>query len=209
MSVALPGAALLLGLSLVVLPTKRFFEPPKRVARIGPLRILPQIDIVAEEDEERRLTAAPKGTPSADFQVIEFEYAKAPEPKPRQKPQPAPQPVPDETPETSDLDQLQTAIRTTGHPVLAEAEYELIYLHRPVYPREAIQAGIEGEVLIMMLIDTHGRVAQAHLLNPHRYPLLEEAALDAVKKSLFKPYLVNGKPSPFWIRVPIEFRLVK
>ena len=59
----------------------------------------------------------------------------------------------------------------------------------------------------MMLVDKRGHVSQAHVINPNQHPLLEAAAMEAVFKSLFRAHLVDGVATPFWIRVPFEFRL--
>jgi len=67
---------------------------------------------------------------------------------------------------------------------------------------------IEGEVELMILVNASGRVSQLYVVSPNRYPLLEKAAARALKNSLFKAYVVDGRPVPFWVRVPIEFRLV-
>jgi len=186
-------------------------QPQKRIAQTGPLRILPEIDLVTENVEDSHRTAAPDASPPSDFLAIDIDYAESPEvaePRPIPTPQPKEE-VPEEIPlAISDLDELMDAVRTTGHPVLAQADYELVYMQRPVYPKEAVLRGIEGEVELLMLISAMGRVSQVYVVNPNRYPLLEEAAARAVAKSLFKAYIVDGKPTPFWIRVPIEFRLI-
>lgn len=180
----------------------------RTVGRQGPLRVMPQIDIVTDEPEESHLTAAPRASFPSDFVAVEIDYAiRADAPK-----RPAPTPRQNQKRETerifSNQDDVQDALRTTSLPVLADVDYQLIYMERPVYPRAAVRAGEEGDVDIMMLIDSRGRVAQAVVLNPKRHPLLEEAAKAAVVHSLFRPYVVKGKPTPFWVRVPFEFRLL-
>jgi TonB family protein len=210
MHVSLPTAMALLSLTLIVLPSNFIIAPKNlRVGMRGPLQILPEVDIIPEEEEDRNLTAAPSSAPTADFVSVELDYAVDPlrPPMPTQSPPPMER-ISEDPDLFSAVDDLQDAIRTTGHPVLAETDYELIYMQRPIYPREAVELGIEGEVMIMMLIDKHGRVSQAHVVNPDRIPILERAATDAVYKSLFRPHVVDGLPSPFWIRVPIQFRLV-
>lgn len=211
MSISLPLAVAVLALFLATAPSEVLIAPNPRVGMRGPLEILPELDIVPDLESERHLTAAPETSRPADFVAVDLDYAVDPREAPR--PTPSPAPVPD-APEDRDLrvvserPDFQEAIETTGHPVLGQTDYEVIRWERPVYPREAIQAGIQGEVEVMMLVDTHGRVSQTHVMNPDRYPILERAVTDAINKSLFRPYVVNGKPTPFWIRVPFLFRLV-
>jgi len=81
-------------------------------------------------------------------------------------------------------------------------------VERPVYPRLAIEQGIEGLVEIALLSNQRGHVVFARALEENRYPLLERAAVDAAYRYLFRPYLVRGNPTPFWVRIPFEFRLL-
>lgn len=210
MALSVPLSALCLALVFLLTP-QEYLLAPKRVALSGPLRIYPEIDIFPDEIDDRHLTAAPDRPPPSDFVAVEIDYAVRPEaePMPRPAPPEAAQANPDPPVETSTFDDIQDAARTTGHPVLAEAEYVLLYQKRPVYPREAVIRGIEGEVVILILVDSRGRVSRAQVVNPNRHPLLEHAAEEAVRKYIFRPYRVGGDPpEPFWVRVPIEFRLI-
>jgi TonB family protein len=38
-------------------------------------------------------------------------------------------------------------------------------------------------------------------------PLLESAAIDAVKQWRWKPYTINGEGVPFWVTVTVTFKL--
>jgi protein TonB len=209
MALCAPSAIALLLLVLISVPRQYFLMPDPTVGIRGPLRILPEIDIITEREEDTDLTAAPAQSPSSHFVAIDIDYAFDPE---------VPEPIPVESPPerekvekkvrvSSPVDNVQDAARTTSHPILAETEYELIYMARPVYPRKAVIEGVEGNVLVMMLVDTRGHVSQAHVINPNRHPLLEAAALEAVFNSVFRPHVVDGVPTSFWIRVPFEFLL--
>ena len=61
---------------------------------------------------------------------------------------------------------------------------------KPVYPPIARAAGVQGMVILEILIDASGDVAEAHVLRS--IPLLDEAALEAVKEWRFAPTHVNG-----------------
>lgn len=209
-AVTYPLSALAVVLAVVLLPAQVNLDRGKTVGYSGALRILPQIDIVTEKKEETHLTAAPRTAPPVDFEVIDLDYAIFPKAEPVPKAtRPKPKaPEKEATPEFSDFPDLMTAVRTTGLPVLAQTDYELIYLERPVYPPEAIRRGIEGEVEIMLLVGKSGRVERTYVVHPNRLPLLEAAAAQAVARCLFRAHHVNGKPTAFWIKVPIEFKLV-
>jgi TonB family protein len=74
---------------------------------------------------------------------------------------------------------------------------------KPVYPPAAREAGINGVVIIEVKIGTDGRVEEGHVLKS--IPLLDEAALDAVKQWQFEPTLLNGAPVPIMMTVTINF----
>jgi len=209
MALTAPLSAVCLILVFLLTP-QEYLLAPKRVALSGPLRIYPEIDIIPDEIDERHLTAAPDRPPPSDFVAVEIDYAFTPEAEPVPRPDPPEaQATPDPLIESSTFDDVQDAARTTGYPVLAETEYELLYQKRPIYPREAVIRGIEGEVVILILVDSRGRVSRTQVVNPNRHPLLEHAAVEAVRRYIFRPYRVGGDPpEPFWVRVPIEFRLI-
>jgi TonB family protein len=76
---------------------------------------------------------------------------------------------------------------------------------RPVYPVEAQSAKIQGVVIIEAVIGEDGRVAQGCVLRS--IPLLDVAALDAVKQWEFTPTLLNGAPVPVIMTVTVNFTL--
>ena len=72
-----------------------------------------------------------------------------------------------------------------------------------VYPPIASQAGVQGVVIVEVRIGTDGLVEEAHVLRS--IPLLDQAALDAVKQWQFEPTLMNGAPIPVIMTVTINF----
>jgi protein TonB len=75
----------------------------------------------------------------------------------------------------------------------------------PVYPDLAVKARVEGVVIIEATLEANGRVANATVLRGH--PLLDEAALDAVRKWVYTPTLLGGIPTPIVMTVTVRFRL--
>jgi protein TonB len=76
---------------------------------------------------------------------------------------------------------------------------------RPVYPQEAFNKGVEGTVLVEILIDSQGRVARARVIQS--VPLLEAAALQTVYKWVFQPALKHGRPVATIAHIPVTFRI--
>jgi protein TonB len=76
---------------------------------------------------------------------------------------------------------------------------------KPVYPPIAQSARVSGVVIIEATIGADGRVKDAKVLRS--IPLLDQAALDAVKQWQFTPTLLNGVPVPVIMTVTVNFTL--
>jgi TonB family protein len=75
----------------------------------------------------------------------------------------------------------------------------------PVYPPEAQTLRVQGVVIIEATIDTTGKVRDAIVLRS--IPLLDAAALDAVRQWEFTPTVVDGEPVPVIMTVTVNFTL--
>ncbi len=75
----------------------------------------------------------------------------------------------------------------------------------PVYPPMAQQARVQGVVIIETRIDENGNVSDTRLLRS--IPLLDQAAVDAVKQWQYTPTLLNGAAVPVVMTVTINFSL--
>jgi periplasmic protein TonB len=76
---------------------------------------------------------------------------------------------------------------------------------KPIYPVIAQISKVEGIVIIEATIGPNGKVQDAKVLRSH--PLLEGAALDAVRQWEFTPTLLNGSPVSVVMTVTVDFRL--
>jgi TonB family protein len=74
---------------------------------------------------------------------------------------------------------------------------------QPVYPEIAKQAKVSGIVIIEATIDAEGKVADTKVLRSA--PLLEQAAVDAVRQWEYKPSMQNGKAVPVVMTVTVNF----
>ena len=75
----------------------------------------------------------------------------------------------------------------------------------PVYPAEAQAARVQGVVILEAVIGPDGRVQDARILRS--IPLLDQAALDAVRLWEYTPTLLNGAPVPIIMTVTVQFTL--
>lgn len=74
---------------------------------------------------------------------------------------------------------------------------------RPVYPEIALNAKVQGVVILEVLIGVDGSVQDAQVLRS--IPLLDEAARDAVMQWQFVPTLMNGVPIPVVMTCTVNF----
>jgi len=75
----------------------------------------------------------------------------------------------------------------------------------PVYPELARKAGIEGRVIVKVLINTKGDVEKVEVIKSH--PLLDQAAIEAAKQFKFKPGKQRDRYVKVWMTIPFNFRL--
>ena len=78
---------------------------------------------------------------------------------------------------------------------------------RPVYPEIAQEAGIEGVIVVQAFIDEKGRVKETQILKGVPNTGLDEAAMDAIRKTRFKPAKQRERSVGVWISIPVNFRL--
>ena len=77
----------------------------------------------------------------------------------------------------------------------------------PRYPDLARDAGVEGTVIVQVLVGLDGRVEQAIIAPRGSVLLLDEAALEAARTFVFTPALANNRPVKVWVRLPFRFAL--
>ncbi|BDQ02214.1 MAG: hypothetical protein KatS3mg036_0662 [Ignavibacterium sp.] len=75
-----------------------------------------------------------------------------------------------------------------------------------VYPEIAKRAGVEGKVYVLAFVDENGDVRDAKIIKGIGAGC-DEAALDAVKKTKFKPGKQRGKPVRVQVSIPVVFKL--
>jgi TonB family protein len=76
----------------------------------------------------------------------------------------------------------------------------------PIYPPEARQRGVAGEVVIDAVIDATGRPTNLNVVSGPA--LLRPAALDSVRKWQYLPGYVDDHPAAVEVIIAVEFRLV-
>ena len=78
---------------------------------------------------------------------------------------------------------------------------------RPQYPEIAQEAGIEGVVVVQAFIDEKGRVKETLILKGVPNTGLDEAAMQAIRNTRFRPAKQRERAVGVWISIPVNFRL--
>jgi TonB family protein len=125
------------------------------------------------------------------------------------------QPAPDSTDSPRQLYIPATTARTTSAPGASGArpatasptlrEGKLVSYIKPVYPQQALRSHLEGTVVLRAIISPSGSVRAANHLSGDR--LLSAAAIDAVKKWKYEPFLLNGRPTEVEKQISVSFSI--
>jgi TonB family protein len=77
----------------------------------------------------------------------------------------------------------------------------------PIYPEKARQARVGGIVTLGTRTDTQGRVSRV-MVYRSKTPLLDTAAMDAVKQWVYEPLIIDEKPveAVFWTMVHFKLK---
>ena len=70
-------------------------------------------------------------------------------------------------------------------------------------PQLARQAHVQGAVTVEAVIGADGKVISVNALQGH--PMLKSAAMEAVKRWVYKPATLNGQPIESTSRVEVNF----
>ncbi len=153
------------------------------------------------------LTDAPKGSVLDFVRVKKEEAVQKKDRKPKKPPQPK-QPPPDMAPPQMDAPSPDSAtagmdfgadvaadVSLSGGLALdsGDGEYLPIVRVAAVYPRRALQRGIEGYVDVTFTVSKLGSVINPKVLQASPEGIFEQAALDATLKYKYKPRVVNGE----------------
>jgi protein TonB len=76
---------------------------------------------------------------------------------------------------------------------------------RPVYPEFARVARVQGTVVLEAVLDKNGRVEQVRVLKSA--PLLDQAAIDAVRRWQYTPSTLHGVPVEVLMTITVTFNL--
>ena len=81
----------------------------------------------------------------------------------------------------------------------------LLHTVQPVYPSIARTARIQGPVVLAAIINRQGEISDLRVISGH--PMLVAAAIDAVKKWRYKPYVLNNETIEVETQITVNFTL--
>jgi TonB family protein len=93
---------------------------------------------------------------------------------------------------------LQLDRRTATHLLLSEI--------RPSYPPLARINYIRGHVRLLVTVNCQGKVQQIHVVRGH--PFLAVAALQAIHRWVYRPFLTKSGPTAFQTTIDVDFSLL-
>ena len=103
---------------------------------------------------------------------------------------------------------LQVA-KVSAAPRVARQIENVDYLRAPVleYPSASRRFGEQGRVVLRVLIGPDGHAEQIELHEASTFQRLNEAAIEAARRALYKPYTEDGVAQPAWALVALSFQL--
>jgi protein TonB len=168
-------------------------QKPKPRKKHAPLAIekKPQPEIAPEQ------VSQPLNEPLPDYEAFEMDDTESASP-----PEPAEEPI--------QVAALPSEADMTPEPSPSGIR-EAIPLYRdnppPRYPRIARRRGYEGTVVLEVLVNTEGKVADYRIIRSCGHSVLDTAAMKSIRKWLFEPGMRGDKKVAMWVKVPIRFEL--
>jgi protein TonB len=114
----------------------------------------------------------------------------------------APPPPPEIEEEEDEEPAFFVAVEDMPEPIGGIAKIQSLI----VYPEIAKRAGVQGRVFVKAFVDKNGNVHKVELIKGIGAGC-DEAALEAVRKTKFKPGMQRGKPVNVQVSIPILFKL--
>lgn len=169
---------------------------------------------VAAVEPEIKLDLPPPDEPppptAAELKPVAPPKPKPPQPKPAAAPRPTAQAAVTKAPSpnlgNASITQQQAAASSSL--VVFEGKPRFRIPPTPaVYPPRSIELGQQGEVMVRVRLEPDGSAAEIMVWRSSSFPLLDRAALTAVRGWHFLPALRDGRPVAAWVEIPVRFHL--
>jgi protein TonB len=169
---------------------------------------------VAATEPEIKLDLPPPDEPppptAAEMKPVAPPKPKPPQPKPAAAPRPTAQAAATKapSPDLGNASVTQQQAAASSSLVVFEGKPRFRIPPTPaVYPPRSIELGQQGEVMVRVRLEPDGAAAEIVLWRSSSFPLLDRAALTAVRGWHFLPALRDGRPVAAWVEIPVRFHL--
>lgn len=159
------------------------------------LTLLTLHDVIEQQDEVR------SGVPITRFDGEQDTGEGEAEPPTREEEAPPP-----EQPALARLQTRQAALEFSEVQPQVKGGLGAYYINID-YPEAARNAGIEGRLVLAFVVEKDGTSSQVSLLKP-LHPLLDSAAVRALRRTRFIPGEQNGELVRVKMRLPVRFQIV-
>ena len=78
---------------------------------------------------------------------------------------------------------------------------------QPIYPVAARKAGVEGKVVLSIVIDREGRVVELEVVESEPPGVFDEAVIEALRKWRYRPAIKDGEPVAVRVGQAVEMTL--
>jgi protein TonB len=75
------------------------------------------------------------------------------------------------------------------------------------YPTLAKRNGVEGRVVVRVLIGKKGKAEKMEVVQSEPEGIFDENAMKSLKYWQFRPGILNGELVPTWVSIPLSFKL--
>jgi protein TonB len=176
-------------------------------AKVAPPVLIP-VELIPFEAEAPVAAMTPPQNPR-----VAEKKPPAPQPEPAKTaetvlPEKVEAPVPSSAPELTPAPAVRASEpRPEMQAVLPAGSLKVSHRVLPVYPMMARRHGLEGTVVLRVLVSETGGVGQAAVEASSGCADLDKAAVEAVRKWRFIPATRGGVAVAVWVRQPVTFRL--
>lgn len=168
--------------------------------RLSPL----EVTLVTPRPAEPPKTPPPPPRPRPVVRPVET-------PKPEVAPPPIAPPEPQEAAVASESPMIPVEAAPVESPptVIEPPRFDFAYLNnpKPAYPSIAKRLKFEGLVVVSVFVNAKGLPERVKLEKSSGVPVLDEAALEAVRHWTFVPARRGDVLIADWVDVPVNFRL--
>ncbi|MGA9109945.1 MAG: TonB family protein [Smithella sp.] len=100
------------------------------------------------------------------------------------------------------------SLQGTGETVTSP-KFGVAYLNnpKPGYPAFARRMGMEGTVMLKVLVSRQGTALKIEIAHSSGHEILDKAAAETVRNWRFVPARKGNSPMEEWVKVPVAFRL--